>query len=41
VRAYAGLGFRPVDRLRAYQRLPDGSWADGLLMELLAAEMIG
>ncbi len=39
IRAYASLGFRPVGTLRAYQRRPDGSWADGLLMELLAAEL--
>jgi len=39
IRAYAGLGFRPVGTLRAYQRMPDGTWADGILMELLAAEL--
>jgi aminoglycoside 6'-N-acetyltransferase len=39
VRAYTSLGFRPVGTLRAYQRMPDGTWADGLLMELLAAEL--
>jgi len=26
--------------MRAYQRQPDGSWADGLLMEMLADELV-
>jgi aminoglycoside 6'-N-acetyltransferase len=39
IRAYAKVGFRPVGRLRRYQRFPDGSWRDGLLMELLAEEL--
>jgi aminoglycoside 6'-N-acetyltransferase len=39
IRAYAALGFRPVGTLRRYQRMPDGTWADGLLMELLADEL--
>ena len=39
IRAYEKVGFRPVGRLREYQRFPDGSWRDGLLMELLAAEL--
>ncbi len=41
IRAYTALGFRPVGRLRSYQRMPDGSWIDGLLMELLAHELVG
>ncbi len=41
IRACATLGFRPVGRLRSYQRMPDGSWVDGLLMELLAGELVG
>ncbi len=40
IKAYAGLGFRPVGTLRAYQRMPDGTWLDGLLMELIADELI-
>lgn len=40
IRAYARLGFRAVGRLRAYQRLPDGTWIDGLLMELLVDDLI-
>jgi aminoglycoside 6'-N-acetyltransferase len=40
IRAYEKVGFRHVGRLRRYQRHPDGSWHDGLLMELLAGEII-
>jgi aminoglycoside 6'-N-acetyltransferase len=40
IRAYARVGFRPVGRLRAYQRTPDGGWEDGLLMEMLANELL-
>jgi aminoglycoside 6'-N-acetyltransferase len=40
IRAYAKVGFRTVGRLRAYQRLPDGTWVDGLLMELLVGELL-
>jgi aminoglycoside 6'-N-acetyltransferase len=39
IRAYEKVGFRPVGRLRQYQRLPDGTWHDGLLMELLADDL--
>ena len=39
IRAYEKVGFRPVGRLRQYQRFPDGTWHDGLLMELLADEL--
>jgi aminoglycoside 6'-N-acetyltransferase len=39
IRAYASVGFKPVGTLRAYQRLRDGAWHDGLLMDLLAAEL--
>jgi len=35
VRAYEKAGFRRVGLLRRYQRMADGSWADGLLMELV------
>jgi aminoglycoside 6'-N-acetyltransferase len=40
IRAYARLGFRPVGVMRAYERGEDGSWHDGLLMELLADELV-
>lgn len=33
---YAKVGFVPVGTMRQYERQGDGTWADGLLMELLA-----
>jgi len=39
IRAYAKVGFAPVGRMRAYQRMADGSWIDGLLMEQLADDV--
>jgi aminoglycoside 6'-N-acetyltransferase len=38
--AYAKVGFRPVGVMRSYERGPDGTWHDGLLMELLADELV-
>ena len=35
VRVYERLGFRRVGVLRAYERTPDGTWRDALLMELV------
>ena len=35
--AYASLGFKPVGIMRRYERGRDGSFHDGLLMDLLAA----
>jgi aminoglycoside 6'-N-acetyltransferase len=40
IAAYAKVGFRPVGVLRRYERGPDGTWHDGLLMELLADELV-
>lgn len=40
IRAYEKVGFRPVGVMRSYERGPDGTWHDGLLMELLADELI-
>ena len=40
IAAYAKVGFRPVGVMRSYERGPDGTWHDGLLMELLADELI-
>ena len=37
--AYEKVGFRPVGRLRRYERGRDGSWHDGLLMDLLAEDL--
>ncbi|MER5863674.1 GNAT family protein [Kitasatospora sp. NPDC002040] len=39
IRCYAKVGFRPVGVMRSYERGPDGTWHDGLLMDLLAAEL--
>jgi aminoglycoside 6'-N-acetyltransferase len=40
IAAYSKLGFRPVGVMRRYQRMPDGHWADALLMDLLADELV-
>lgn len=40
IRSYASVGFRPVGVLRQYERGPDGSFHDGLLMDLLRGELI-
>lgn len=39
IRAYASVGFRPVGIMRRYEGDLDGSWHDGLLMDLLADEL--
>jgi aminoglycoside 6'-N-acetyltransferase len=39
IRCYEKVGFRPVGVLREYERGADGTWHDGLLMELLAREL--
>jgi aminoglycoside 6'-N-acetyltransferase len=39
IRAYERVGFRPVGVMRAYERARDGTWHDGLLMDLLASEL--
>ncbi len=38
IRAYTSIGFKPVGIMRRYERGPDGSWHDGLLMDLVAEE---
>jgi aminoglycoside 6'-N-acetyltransferase len=38
IRAYRAVGFRPVGLMRDYERGPDGTWHDSLLMDLLAGE---
>lgn len=40
IRCYAKVGFRPVGVLRQYELGPDGTWHDGLLMDLLAEELV-
>jgi aminoglycoside 6'-N-acetyltransferase len=39
IRAYASVGFRPVGVMRGYEGSRDGTWHDGLLMDLLAGEL--
>ena len=39
IRAYTKVGFRPVGITRRSERGPDGTWHDGLLMDLLADEL--
>lgn len=41
IRAYERAGFRSVGVMREYERGPDGSWHDGLLMDLLVSEFRG
>jgi aminoglycoside 6'-N-acetyltransferase len=38
IRAYERVGFRPVGIMRQYELGRDGTWHDGLLMDLLATE---
>ena len=38
IRCYTKVGFRPVGITRRSERGPDGTWHDGLLMDLLADE---
>lgn len=41
IRCYAAVGFKPVGVMRRYERDPDGEgWHDGLLMDLLADELM-
>jgi aminoglycoside 6'-N-acetyltransferase len=40
IRCYSKVGFRPVGLMRRYERGLDGTWHDGLLMDLLADELI-
>jgi aminoglycoside 6'-N-acetyltransferase len=39
IRCYAAVGFRPVGVMRQYERGPDGTFHDGLLMDLLRSEL--
>jgi aminoglycoside 6'-N-acetyltransferase len=39
IKAYEKVGFRRVGIARSYERGPDGSWHDNLLMDLLAGEL--
>lgn len=39
IKAYGRVGFKPVGVMRKYERGPDGTWHDGLLMDMLAEEL--
>lgn len=39
IRVYEAVGFKPVGVMREYERGSDGSFHDGLLMDLLRAEL--
>ena len=39
IAAYTKVGFKPVGVMRQYERAHDGTWHDGLLMDLLADEL--
>lgn len=38
IACYRNVGFLPVGVMRQYERSATGSWADGLLMELLTSD---
>jgi aminoglycoside 6'-N-acetyltransferase len=39
IKAYESVGFKPIGLMRNYERGPDGTWHDGLLMDMLAEEL--
>lgn len=39
IRCYTKAGFRPVGVMRDYERGPDGTWHDSLMMDLLARDL--
>jgi aminoglycoside 6'-N-acetyltransferase len=41
IACYTKVGFRPVGVMRQYERGSDGSWHDGLLLDLIAEELTG
>jgi aminoglycoside 6'-N-acetyltransferase len=41
IKAYERVGFKPVGLMRKYERGIDGTWHDGLLMDMLADELEG
>jgi len=38
IACYAKVGFRQVGRMTAYERRADGTWGDGILMELIRSD---
>lgn len=41
IRSYRKVGFQAVGVMRRYERGADGTWHDGLLMDLLAEDLTG
>ena len=41
IACYSKAGFERVGVMRAYERTADGSWGDGVLMELIAEDRLG
>ncbi len=39
IHTYRKVGFKPVGVMRRYERGPDGTWRDSLLMDMLAGEL--
>jgi aminoglycoside 6'-N-acetyltransferase len=39
IRCYTKVGFKPVGVMRRYERGLDGTWHDGLLMDLVAGDL--
>ena len=39
IASYQRVGFRPVGVMRSYERGSDGTWHDGLLMDMLRGEL--
>ena len=39
IRCYEAAGFRAVGVMREYEQLPDGTWRDALLMDLLPGDL--
>ncbi len=39
IRAYRAVGFKVVGVMRDYERGPDGTWHDGLLLDLLPGDL--
>lgn len=39
IHVYKKVGFKPVGVMRRYERLPDGSFRDGLLMDMLPEDL--
>ena len=39
IASYRKVGFKPVGVMRMYERAPDGTWHDGLLMDMLREDL--